>query len=123
LTAGVVRPAGLRFVRVDAAREQCLETRVDALLAEATFHQRVEAESGEMTFVKDQWVPQRDRPRVVGLVGDELEERFRALTIARVPIEQMPAVQCGGDCRHDSDMESSMRAMRSRFRARPFNPR
>ena len=88
------------FVRVDAAREQRLEMRIDARLAEPALHQRVEAESRQVSFVEHQRMAERDRPRVVGLVPDEIEEHLRSLAIPCVPVEERLPIECRGDRGH-----------------------
>ena len=39
-----------------------------------------------MAFVEDDRMPQIDRPAVVRLVGDEIEERARSCAVPRVPV-------------------------------------
>jgi hypothetical protein len=96
----------LRFVRVDAAREQLLEAGVDARAPESALHQRVEAERGQVPLVEHDGVPQRDRPLVVGLGRHQVENRPRALAVAGIPGGELftveaPAGICrGGHIRH-----------------------
>ncbi len=58
-------PVGV--VRIDASREQRLETLVDARPAQTALHQRVEAEGRQMALVEDDRMAQRDRAAVVRL--------------------------------------------------------
>jgi hypothetical protein len=66
---------GALAVRVDAAREQALEVGVDARTPERLLHQRVHAESWQVALIEHDRVPERDRPRVVGLRPDDVEQR------------------------------------------------
>src|SRR2546422_3402351 len=72
--------------RIDAAREQHLELRVDAGRSQGGLHQRIEAERGHVAFVEHDGVPERDRVTVVGtLVDQEVEQGAGSLSIAAVP--------------------------------------
>jgi len=56
------------IVRIDAAGEQCLEPRIDARSAKGPLDQRIEAEAGQMAFVKDDRMPQRNRLSVIRFI-------------------------------------------------------
>ena len=75
-------------MRIDAARKQLLEPRVDARAAERFFHQRVEAESREMALVEHDRMTQRDRLRVIRVVCEEVEQRARARAVPAVPCKR-----------------------------------
>jgi hypothetical protein len=98
---GAERPAAalvaarvrLRLVRIDAAREQRFERCIDAGPAEPLLDQRIEAEAGQVPFVEHQRMAERDRPRVVRLVGDEVEQRLRPRAVARVPVDQVLSIE------------------------------
>src|SRR5262249_405165 len=76
-----------RFVRIDAAREQRLETLVDARAAERLLDQRVEAESRQMAVVEHDGVAQIDRPAVVDVLGQHVEQLPRTGAIAAILLE------------------------------------
>ena len=73
---------------------------IDARLAEPALHERVEAESRQVTFVEHQRMAERNRPRVVGLVPDEIEEHLGSLAIPGVPVEERLPIECRGDRGH-----------------------
>ena len=85
-TARLVRR--VRLVRIDAAREQLLELRIDARTAERALHERVEAERRQMAVIEDDRLPQMNRPAVIGLLGEEVEQRTRPLAVAQVRINE-----------------------------------
>jgi hypothetical protein len=72
-------------VRVDAAREQRFEPGVDARPAEPFLDQRVEAEPGEMPFVEDDRMAERDRLAVIRLFSQQIEQRARPRAVLQVP--------------------------------------
>ena len=72
-------------MRIDAAREQRFEAGVDARPAERLLHQRVEAERRQVAFVEHDRMAQRDRPAVIRLLGQQVEERARPRAVALVP--------------------------------------
>ena len=67
------------LVRIDPAREEILQPRIDARAAEPLLDQRVEAEAGQVAFVEHDRMAQRDRAAVVGLFVEQIEERARPL--------------------------------------------
>ena len=69
------------------------ERRVDARPAQPPLDQRVEAESREVALVEHEWMPQRNGPRVIRLVGHEIEQRLRSRAITRVPVDQLLSIQ------------------------------
>ena len=72
--------------RVDAAREQPFEHRIDAGPAERGLHQRVEAERGHVPLVEDERMSKGDGLAVVRvLVLQEIEQEMGSLAIAAVP--------------------------------------
>ena len=88
------RTTGLGFVGIDAAREQSLETRVDALAAETLLHERVEAEPRQMALVEDDGVSERDGPAVVHLLRQHVEQLAGTGAIAPVPGDGRRTVKC-----------------------------
>jgi len=82
-----------RFMRVDAAREQRLQPRIDARFAERPPDERVEAECRQMTFVEDEGMTERDGPRVVSGLVEEIEQRSRMCTIPEIPVDGGFAVE------------------------------
>ena len=87
---------GVRFMWIDAAREQRFEAGVDAGQAEAALDQRVEAEAGQVTLVENDGVAERNRPRIVGLVRQHVEQGLRARPAVAVALNQAAAI--GLDC-------------------------
>ena len=62
-------------LRIDAAREQALEIRVDASLTQRPLDERVEVERGEVAFVEHDRMTERNRPLVIGVRRQEIEQR------------------------------------------------
>jgi hypothetical protein len=93
---GAVGPDSLvafdRLFRIDAAGEQRLEPGIDARTAEPPLDERVETKGGQVSFVKDDGMPQRDRLLVVRIVREQIEERAGARAIAAIPAEQLVAI-------------------------------
>ena len=78
---GAQRVARHLVLRVDAARKEHLECRVDSFVSECLLDQRVDAEGGEVPLVEDDGIAQRDGTAVVRLGGDRsnsCRERARA---------------------------------------------
>src|SRR4029078_13020154 len=73
------------LVRIDAAREQRLEARIDAGTAQPLLDQRVEAEAGQVSFVEHDRMPEGDRLAVVRLFGEPIEEPARPRAVLPVP--------------------------------------
>jgi hypothetical protein len=71
----------LRFVRVDASREQRFQPRVDAGLAKRLFHERVEAEAREVAVVKHDRMPQVDRTLVIDVLREHVKQRARPVPV------------------------------------------
>ena len=67
----------LRLVRIDPARENRLEPRIDARSAQRLLHERVEAERRQVPFVEHNRMAQRDRPLVVGVAASSRSNSAR----------------------------------------------
>ena len=59
--------------RIDAAREQPLETFVNARTAEPLLHERVDAKGGQVPLVEHNRVTERNGTGVVGVGPDDVE--------------------------------------------------
>ena len=92
---------GCLAVRIDAAREQALEALVDTRPAERSLHERVEAERRKMALVEHDRVTKRDRPGVIRLGLDDVEEARRALAVPAVPVRERLAIYCRLNCGHE----------------------
>jgi hypothetical protein len=66
---------GLILRRIDAAREQAFKPGVDAGAAQRAFDEGVETERRQVAFVEDDRMAEVDRPAVVRLVGNQIEQR------------------------------------------------
>src|SRR5207249_6375359 len=82
-----------RLVRVDAAREQCFELWIDAWPTQRLFDERVETERRQMTLVKHDRMPQRDRPAVVAVVHEEIEQGVRSGAILLIRADQRLTIE------------------------------
>src|SRR6187401_2372949 len=80
-------------LRIDAAREQPLETFVNARTTEPFLHEGVEAEGREVPLVEHNRVTERNGTGVVGVGLDDVEQLPRSLPIATVPVCKCRAVQ------------------------------
>src|SRR5206468_3968372 len=80
-------------VWINPAREQRFEARVDARPSQRSFHERVEAERGQMAVVEHDRLPQRDRALVVSGGLDEIEQRPGPFTVALIPRHDARAVE------------------------------
>jgi hypothetical protein len=85
------------LVRIDAAGEERLQAGVDAGPPQPLLHERVEAEGGQMPVVEDNRMPERDWLRVVGLVGEQVEDRPRTFAVPAIPGGQPLTVEPGRD--------------------------
>jgi hypothetical protein len=81
-------------VRIDAAGEERFEARVDARAAQPLFHERVEAEAGQMAFIEHDRMPERDRLAVVRLFREQVEQPARPRAVFPVPSDKGRAVNC-----------------------------
>src|SRR5262249_52025018 len=72
-------------LRVDAALKERLVVGIEPGDAEPALEQRVDGERRQMALVEADRVAQRDRPGLVRLGADVVEERRRALAVAKVP--------------------------------------
>ena len=77
----LVTPRPLRSARrrrhvlgIDPSCEHALEAGIDARPAERPLDQGIEAERREMPFIEDDGMPQRNRLRVVGFRGEQVEQ-------------------------------------------------
>ena len=77
-------PLGL--MRIDASSEQRFEVHIDARPTQTALDERVEAERRQMALVKNDWMAQRDRPAVIRLLVDQVEERLRPRAVAHIPV-------------------------------------
>src|SRR5437762_401893 len=84
---------------IDSALEELLQPRVDGWTAESATEERQRAERGKMTLVKDDWIAQRNRPRVVRRRLEYVEQRRRPRTIAAVPVHGGGAIKRDGQHR------------------------
>jgi sulfur carrier protein len=89
----LARSARPGFSRIDAAGEEQLQIRIDARQAEPFLHERVEAEGRQMAFVEHDGMTQIDRPAVIRIVDQEIEQRARTGAIAAVPLQGGAAVE------------------------------
>ena len=103
----------LRFVRIDPAREDRLQPRIDARSAERLLHERVEAEGRQVPFVEHDRMAQLDRLLVVDVGLEQIEQRPRARAVAPVPGDGGPAIQHlpivsdpGPPCRCDLELQN-----------------
>ena len=72
--AGALTAARRRLVfRIDAAREQPLETFVNARTTEPLLHERVDAEGRKVSLIEHDRMTERNGTRVVGLRPDDVE--------------------------------------------------
>ena len=73
--------------RADRSRARTASRAGGSMLgaAEPFLHQRVEAERRQVAFVEHDRMAQRDRLAVVRVVGEQIEQRARALAVAPVP--------------------------------------
>ena len=79
-------------VGIDAALEEALHLRVDTRRSQAALEQRDHAERGKMPFVKNDGIAQGDRPRVVRVRIEHVEELARPGTIAAIPVDEQGAI-------------------------------
>ena len=86
----------LDAVGIDAALEQALHPGVDARQTEPALQQGNHAEGRQVALIKDDGIAQRDRPRVVGVRIDEIEEPARAFAVALIPVDETLRDRLGG---------------------------
>jgi sulfur carrier protein len=86
------RPTCPTLVRIDSSGEQRFEVRVDARTAKPLLHERIETEAGEMSFVEDDRMTERDRLAIVRLFGEQIEERARSRAVLPVPGDERRTV-------------------------------
>src|SRR6185503_8155209 len=60
------------------------EACIDAGTSERTLDQGIEAERWQMPLVEHERLPEGDRSAVIGVFGDEIEQRARPLAISSV---------------------------------------
>ncbi len=82
-------------MRIDAARKQRFERRVDVRPPETTLHQRVEAEPRQVALVEHDRMPQFDGTAVVRLVTDQIEQPLRTRAVAQIPVDEGLTVESG----------------------------
>src|SRR4051812_36930469 len=106
--------------RIDSPREQLLQSLVDSAAMERALDERVEAEGGQVAFVKDNRMPQIDRLTVVRLFCQQIEQQLRSLTHASVRRGKLLPV-CRDDWRHTAarnpGRSSARRSHEPRFAA------
>ena len=83
-------------MRIDPAREQRLESAIDAGATERFLHQRVKAERRQVSFVEHDRVTKGDRPAVIGVLGQQIEELLRPFPVADIPRHEEVAIQHPG---------------------------
>lgn len=90
------------IIGIDPAREKRLQPFIDAGAPVCSLHEGIEAEGGQVSFVKDDWVAQRDWPLIVRSVIDQREECGSAGAIAFVPINRVLTLKSCVSGVHDS---------------------
>ena len=90
------RHRAIDAVGIDAAREQVLEPASTPGLTEPALEQGDDAEGRQVAFVEHDRIAQRDRPGVVGVGIEQVEQPARALAVALVPVDETLAIDRNG---------------------------
>ena len=76
------------------------ERRIDTWPAETALDQRVETERREMALIEHDGMAQVNRTAVVRVVGEQIEQRARALTVSPIHVREACRLARALACRH-----------------------
>ena len=88
--------------RIDAARKEPLELRIDARAPQAALDQGVDAEGRQVPLVEHDRMPERDRPLVIRVGAHEVEQLPRPLAVQLIPGAEGVSIHAGPHARTTS---------------------
>ena len=81
------RHRGIYAVGIDSAFEELFQPRINRCAAKPSPQKREDAEGGQVSFVEDDRITQRDRPRIVRGRIDEVKNRAGTRPVAAIPVD------------------------------------